>query len=149
MKKLLLLVMVLAFTFSNAQTKMTTPSSTLKFGSTSTFYWKNGEDKFVPVQYKSLSMKSIDDKLFNTSIMTCLSDAKYNLKNTITFEPKEVSLADSDTDDNFYVTVEYIGKNDYGVKKLQKTTYIIGNKLIKGEYMDETEILQEIDVSNY
>lgn len=138
MIKLKLIIFFLSITFINSysQTKATTEigkqvilnddgtwqySSEKKQGisipnfTDKTFYWKDGYDKIVQVSFFNLlsDVKEIDKNLFQKMFMNSLIEAKYKLKNKVSFVPKELSFM-KDKKGGYIIKVKYLGKNAYG-----------------------------------
>ena len=80
-----------------------------------TFYWKDGYDKVVQVSFFNLlsDVKGIDKNLFQKMVIKSLTDAKYKLKNKVSFVPRELSFM-KDKKGGYIIKVKYLGKNAYG-----------------------------------
>ena len=92
------------------------------FGDTS-FTWKNGKDEFVTVKFAtSITSEDITAEKLRSVVMNIMVKAKYQLKNKLSYIPKELFIYKND-DGTFSASVEYVGANSYGAEGLLRSYF--------------------------
>ena len=87
------------------------------------FIWKNGKEEFVTVKFAtSITSEDITAEKFRSVVMNIMVKAKYELKNKLSYIPKDVFMYKRD-DGTFSASVEYIGANSYGAEGLLRSIF--------------------------
>lgn len=100
-------------TTTNEEPKMTLPNA-----ETGSFYWKDGYDKIVEVEFKYIIDSIINKEILDKIVMAVMVKSKHALKNRLSFIPKELTLMQKD-DGGYYAISKFYGKNSYGAEGVE------------------------------
>ena len=87
------------------------------------FTWKNGKDEYVSVAFMTnMTSEDITAEKFRSVVMNIMVKAKYQLKNKLSYIPKELFMYKKD-DGTFSASVDYVGANSYGAEGLLRSYF--------------------------
>ena len=113
MKKILFLISIFFISLlSYSQTETTIPTK-----DSESFWWKNGYDKHVEVEFKYFLPDSIElsQESLENVVMYVMVYSKRSLNNKLSFVPKKFSIFQGSTGENT-VLMDFYGKNTYGTE---------------------------------
>jgi hypothetical protein len=92
------------------------------------FSWEESKQgKTFDVSFKyALKEVEIPSERLNSIVMRAIINSKYQLKNTLSFRPIEVMIYSNK--DELNISVEYSGKNSFGVESLSRSYFIFKNE---------------------
>jgi hypothetical protein len=117
-----ILVILLVFSFNClSQTLLPTKES-------KKFNWEESKQgKTFDVSFKyALKEVEIPSERLNSIVMRAIINSKYQLKNTLSFRPIEVMIYANK--DELNISVEYSGKNSFGVESLSRSYFTFKNE---------------------
>jgi len=119
MKKLLLLLVLTIGITTYAQDKTTKPTPNSK-----SFFWKDGNDKIVPVKYNHNTKHKFPTRKYNILITNIMIRTKYKCDNFSSYEPIELTLSETKSGIFWTVQSKYKYTNDNG-KVVEATAHYV------------------------